>query len=160
FTGDNPAYDAFDAIVYAIDQGTYPIVSVSFSGCEYGSTPNEIAFLETMGDAASMEGVTVVNGTGDWGAAGCDYAGTSPLAAQYGLVPGWPSTTPSFVAVGGTELDWGDPIPEATITASTITAAPFSTYWSCTTGPITCSAKGAVPETGWNEIAWEIAHNH
>jgi uncharacterized protein (TIGR03382 family) len=160
FTGDNPTYDAFDAVLYAIDKGTYPIISVSFAGCEYGITQNEIAFLETMGDAAAMEGVTVVNGTGDWGAAGCDYATTSPLAAQQGLYAGWPATTPSFVAVGGTALDWGDPLPEPTVTAAMTTAAPFSTYWSCTTGPLACSAKGAVPETGWNEVAWQIAHNH
>src|SRR5262249_11961448 len=84
FTGDNPAYSAFDAILYAIDRGAYPIISVSFSGCEFGMTQSEISFLETMGDAASMEGVTVVNGTGDWGAASCDYADAAPapLAAQ------------------------------------------------------------------------------
>ncbi len=160
FTGDNPTYGVWDAILYAIEEATSPIISASYSGCELGVTPNEVVFLETMGDAASMEGITVVNASGDWGASGCDYdVSAQPLAAQQGRVAPWPATIPSFVAVGGTELAWGDPIPEGPITPWIAGATPFATYWACSQAATQCSPTGSIPEVGWNEIEWEIAND-
>ncbi len=61
YTGNNIAYGVFDAVVYAIDAKIAPVITASYASCEEYYTPAEDIFLETMGDAASMEGITVVN---------------------------------------------------------------------------------------------------
>ncbi len=171
FTGDNPTYDVWDAVAYAIEKGTYPLISASFGGCEEYFTPNETIFLSTMGDAASMQGTTIVNSSGDWGAAACDFGlDLAEVAAEFGPSVSWPASIPSFVAVGGTELDWGGPPPPTYIeTVGSVdvpydedAAVPFATYWSCTgvSPAVACSANGYVPETGWNEIQLQIADNN
>jgi hypothetical protein len=159
YTGSNPSYGVYDAVNWAIEEGSYPILSISYAGCELDYTPSENLFLETMGDAAAMEGITVVNGAGDWGAAECDLDDPyTTTAASYGLAVSWPASIPSFVAIGGTMLSWGDPVPEPSVTPSSAGVAPFDTYWSCSFGSTSnCSPKGYVPETAWNEMAYEIA---
>jgi hypothetical protein len=131
-----------------------PFLSTSWGGCEYSMTPADLPFYEALGDAAAMQGITLLSAQGDWGAADCDYQGP---AAVYGLQVDWPGSMPSVVAVGGTEFDWGDAIPEQAITPAVASAAPFSTYWSCDPSASSCRAKGYVPETGWNELAWELS---
>ena len=145
YTGDNPLYGVWDAIAYAIERGIYPLISASYGGCEGYFTPSDTIFLLTMGDAAAMQGTTVVNSSGDWGAASCD-ADTPYTAAQYGQVVSWPASIPSFVAVGGTEFDWGStllptwvlPESDGGYTAYSPnypdagTEPNFSEYWACT----------------------------
>jgi len=83
YTGDNYSYGPYDAILAAIEDGSYPIISSSFSGCEKGFSAADVVFLEQMGDAAAMQGTTLVNDSGDWGPAGCDFTDsrTSPSRA-------------------------------------------------------------------------------
>jgi subtilase family serine protease len=160
FVGDNLASSTFDSILYAIEAGTYPVISSSFLACEAGETPNDAIFLATMGNAAAMEGTTIVNASGDLGAAACDD-GVSEVAAQYGPSVNWPAAVPSIVAAGGSEFNWGDPVPEGEVTTATGSLAPFSTYWQCSaSSPLTCNANGYVPETGWNDTTYEIANAH
>jgi MYXO-CTERM domain-containing protein len=153
YVGDNPGYTYVDAILAAIDDGTYRIISSSYAGCEYDETPSDLLFMEVMGDTAAMEGTTLLVASGDTGAAECDYAvgESSPI---YGPALAWPSSQPDVVSVGGTELDWGDTLPEPPLTTGSIAATPFATYWTCTdTSSIACTAQGYVPETSWNELA-------
>ncbi len=156
FTGNDPAYGVFDAILYAIEEGIAPVISSSWGGCEYGMDPSDLAFFEAMGDAAATQGITLLSAQGDTGAADCDYY--PETAANYGLSVDWPGSMPNVVAVGGTEFDWGDPIPEQAITPAVAEAEPFSTYWGCNPSTSSCAAKGYVPETGWNEMPWELAN--
>ncbi len=161
YTGDNSAYGPFDAIVWAIEEGKYPILTASYAGCEEYYTESEVIYLESMGDAASMEGITVLGGSGDWGPAACD-AQTKGTVATHGASATWPASIPSFVAVGGTMFNWGDPIPTPYVSSGTAFVAPFDTYWTCeslSTNP-KCSAAGYVPESGWNEVSYDISAFH
>jgi Pro-kumamolisin, activation domain len=162
YTGNNRGYGPFDAIVWAIEQGTSPIITSSYGECEASLTPSEDIYLEALGDAASMEGVTLLNAAGDWGAASCDSElDATETAASLGMWPRWPASIPSVVAVGGTMLNWGDPIPEAPITPAIASAAPFDAYWSCTfSGTAACSPltpPGYVAESAWNELAFNVS---
>jgi subtilase family serine protease len=159
YTGDNPAYSVYDAVNWAIEEGTYPVLSISYGGCELEFTPSENLYLETMGDAASMEGITVLNAAGDLGPATCDEDNESEKAAVTGLSVSWPASIPSIVAVGGTMLDWGDAIPQPILSPPVTTVAPFDTYWNCSfSAPGDCTPSGYVTETAWNETAYEIGH--
>jgi subtilase family serine protease len=160
YTGNNPAYGPFDAIVWAIEEGTYPVLTASYASCEAYFTPSEDIYLESMGDAASMEGITVLNASGDWGPASCD-AGTSKLAAGQGMSASWPASIPSFTAVGGTMFSWGDAIPQPLVDGATASASPFDTYWGCTfSGAASCAPLAYVPESGWNETVYDISALH
>jgi subtilase family serine protease len=157
YVGNNPSYGIWDSIIYAIEHRSAPVVSASYAGCEYGMAPTDMIWAEVMGDAAAMEGMTLMTAAGDWGATGCDF-GPVQSAAYYGLQVNWPTSIPSVVSVGGTELNWGGPFPQPLITTATMTQDPLAEYWACTgsgdnvTG---CTPKGYVPETGWNELAFE-----
>jgi hypothetical protein len=157
YTGNNRGYGPYDAIVWAIEEGTYPVVTSSYGGCEQSLTPNEGIYLETLGDAASIEGVTLLNAAGDWGPAACDSElDTTEKAASLGEWIRWPASIPSVVA-----LNWGDAVPESPVTPAVAAVAPFDTYWSCTfSGTAACSPvdpPGYVPESAWNEIAYNIS---
>jgi MYXO-CTERM domain-containing protein len=135
FTGDNPNYSVFDAMIYAIEQRTAPILSVSYGQCETQLAPADAAFEEALGDAAAMIGMTVLAATGDTGAAGCDSQRST--AARHGLEVGLPASIPTVVAVGGTQLD--------------VTPANQATYLDGQD-----NALGYIPESGWNETQIDI----
>jgi len=162
YTGDNPAYGVWDAIVYSIEHKVAPVVSASFAGCEYGVSPTDMIWAEAMGDAASMMGMTITNSSGDWGATGCD-TGATETAAQYGIAVNWPTSVPSIVSVGGTQFNWGGPFPQPLVSTETMNADPLAEYWACAgqEGNVTqCAAKGYVPEMGWNELAYELSYGY
>ena len=135
FTGDNPNYSVFDAMIYAIEQRTAPVLSVSYGQCETQLAPADAAFEEALGDAAAMVGMTVLAAAGDTGAAGCDSQRST--AAKHGLEVGLPASIPSVVAVGGTQLN--------------LTPGNQSTYLDGQDDAI-----GYIPESGWNETQMDI----
>jgi subtilase family serine protease len=130
FVGNSPNSSVFDALTYAIEQATAPIVSISYGQCEDGVTPSDVVFYEAMGDSAALMGVTVLAASGDTGAAGCD--GQFSKAARHGEFVGLPASIPSVVAVGGTQFQ--------------LTEANVSTYFDSN-----LNALGYIPESGWNE---------
>jgi hypothetical protein len=143
FVGDSLAYSFMDAIAYAIDQGGFQVISASFVGPEAtnGVTRTDLIDAEVLGDAASMEGTTLVVASGDTGAGGFD-CGDCPFG-EVGLSVSFPASIPSIVAVGGTEFSWGDPLPEP------LNAIPSATYWAPSDAGY--SARAYVPETSWND---------
>jgi len=93
---------------------------------------------------AATQGQTLLNSSGDDGAAECDYTESS---AAHGLVASWPATSPNFTGVGGTEFN-ADGTP-----ANPQTGA--DAYWTySSTADIISSAIQYIPETSWNDTAY------
>ena len=130
YTGATDANGVFDALTYAIEEATAPVLSISYGQCEAGIPPADAVFYEQMGDAAAIVGVTVLAASGDTGAAGCDSQRSK--AARHGENVGLPASIPTVVAVGGTQFD--------------VTAANQSTYFNSM-----LLAGAYIPESGWNE---------
>jgi Pro-kumamolisin, activation domain/Subtilase family len=135
FTGDAPNSDALDALMYAIEQRTAPVMSTSFGRCEAWFTPADASFLSGYAEMAALEGVTVLVASGDTGAAGCDSQ--SAQVAQYGKAVIFPASVPNFLAVGGTQFQ--------------ITSGNQSTYLDPQ-----LNALSYIPEAAWNETLEDI----
>jgi subtilase family serine protease len=147
---NSPRTDVADSLSYAINPpaGTpipAQVVSMSFGLCELDAT-----FFETELQQAASEGITVVNSTGDVGAAGCD--GVPPNAtppfhdAVGGLAVSYPASSTWVTAVGGTSITLAeDSFP-----------GQNSTYWGTSDGSSGIAgyggtAKSHIPEIGWND---------
>jgi hypothetical protein len=136
YVGDAPNGDVFDALNYAVEQRVAPIVSVSYGGaCEAELTPSDAVLEEEYGDAAALEGITVVAAAGDTGAAACD--GANAIAAERGEYLLLPGSVPSVVAVGGSQFQ--------------LTPANQSMYLDAQ-----LRALSYIPESGWNETLQDI----
>jgi subtilase family serine protease len=117
---------AFDAITYAIEQKSAPIITTSYGLCELQFTATQTNSLVQLGQMANAQGQTVIAAAGDTGAADCDAPG---LPAQGGLAVDLPGAMPYTTSVGGTTFNEGS-----------------GTYWS--SGG---AALSYIPETTWNE---------
>jgi Pro-kumamolisin, activation domain len=129
--------NAFDSYDYAIDNNLAPVISLSYGICELGA----VGLDETELKQGNLEGITIVNSSGDTGVAECDGNGAS--IATGGLAVSYPASSPEVTGVGGSSID----------------LANFSsTYWNVpTTNPTDGgTAKSYIPEIGWNDDA-EIA---
>jgi subtilase family serine protease len=124
--------DTFTSYYYAIDHNLAPVVSLSYGLCEldnagfFNSDEAELAL-------GNSEGITIVNSSGDSGAAQCDYSNTP---AVRGLSVSYPASSPSVTGVGGTSV----PLNEYT-----------GTYWGTTNGSDGGTALGYIPEVAWND---------
>ena len=122
--------DVMASLEYAIDQNIAPAISMSYGGCEIGTSSSN----RSLAQQANAEGITWLNSSGDSGAAGCDYDG--PAAAQYGPAVTFPADIPEVTAVGGTEFNESG-----------------SAGWSSTNSSTWQSANGYLPEKGWNDTS-------
>ncbi len=111
YTGNNSTnYGVYDAVAYTIEQGDLlapgvgnggaQIISESYAGCE-PQYPADADIDSEIADAANLEGITFIAGSGDWGAAGCFTEGIG------GLFVGPPASLPGVTSVGGTEFPPG-----------------------------------------------------
>jgi subtilase family serine protease len=121
--------DVFGSFQYAIDQNLAPVISISYGGCE-AQEASAATFLQSLGQQANAEGITIVAPTGDKGAAGCD---TGMISTQ-GLAVDMPASLPSVTAVGGTEFN-----------------DCSGTYWSATNNSDNGSVLSYIPEVAWND---------
>ena len=142
----NAGNDVFDALSYALNPPTgmsipAPVVSLSFSLCEAFATS-----LETELQQGASEGITIVNSSGDSGAAACDAnppnnAPAPPFTpAVGGLSVGYPASSPWVTGVGGTAVSLADdsyPNP--------------SSFWARSNGATGGSATSYIPEISWND---------
>jgi subtilase family serine protease len=138
--------NAFTSLLYAIDSSPTlaPVISISYGNCEWNLggailTSTGPGQLETGMMQASALGITVLNASGDSGAAECDGG---PTLATGGLAVAYPASSPEVTGVGGTAIPYADLIPPGA-----------STYWNSSNGTNGDSAKPGVvfPETAWNE---------
>ena len=97
YTGGNDG-NVFDAIYYAIEQSFGGVLSVSWGGCEAGTTPADADVVQQFGTAADLLGITFLSAAGDSGAASCVRQGSG------GLYPSFPASFPGVTAVGGTQF--------------------------------------------------------
>ncbi len=129
--------DTFTSYYYAIDNQIAPVISLSYGECEFYD--NLLPQDEIELKKANTLGITVVNSSGDSGAAECDYfktVTTTNLATQ-GLAVSYPASSPEVTGVGGTGVvfaDWDNP-----------------QYWGTSNGTTGGSALSYVPEQVWND---------
>jgi len=135
YTGAGPNSGALEAMLYAIEQRSAPVLSVSYYLCEDWVTATDGSFEEDYADIAALEGMTVVVAAGDMGAAGCDNQ--SELVATLGKAVLYPASVPSFVAVGGSQFQ--------------LTPSNQATYLNAQ-----LDAISYIPESAWNETLFDI----
>ncbi len=146
----------YEALVYGITTykvggGVVPVISMSYGNCEtdlIGTANGATAYrqqIETFLTQAATQGQTILNSSGDAGAAGCDQGSTSSVK---GAIADWPASNPNVVGVGGTELNGDGSDTYADI------------YWSgSTSADIISSALQYIPETSWNDTLQDQAAN-
>lgn len=135
----------YDSLTYAIDTNPVPahVLSMSYGACEMAGVT-----LETVLEQGVSEGITIVNSSGDTGAAACDGnppgGANAPLpyeGAEFGLGVNYPASSNYVIAAGGTGISLADdsyPSP--------------SSYWGTTTPPMNGgTATGYIPELAWND---------
>jgi uncharacterized protein (TIGR03437 family) len=122
--------DVFTAVVVAVDMNVAPVVTMSYGNCEIGFS---LGFWRAIAQQANAQGITILNSSGDAGAAGCD-GGESSAFAVSGLTVDFPASLPEVTGVGGTQfLDL------------------TGTYWANRNSTDLGSALSYIPEAAWNE---------
>jgi len=115
-----------------------PVMSLSYGICEL-----EAEDLETVLQQGNVEGVTIMNSSGDVGSATCDFNppnNSQPFQpAVNGLAVSYPASSPEVTAVGGTEISIADD------------ANPPNSFWGTTNGTTGGSALMYIPEIPWND---------
>ena len=140
----NGVFDALDAVINPPSGPPIaPVVSMSYGQCEAAASFD----LEMLLQQGNAEGVTIVNSSGDAGAATCDRDPNSnrPFTpAIFGLAVSYPASSPEVTGVGGTAISLANdsyPTPSA--------------FWSTTIGPnggtAVCPGGSCVPELSWND---------
>lgn len=122
--------NAITAIVAAVDLNVAPVITVSYIGCEIEWRLN---YWRAIAQQANAQGITILNSSGDAGAAGCDIQQESPFAAG-GRMVNFPSVLPEVTGVGGTQFVEG-----------------AATYWATSNSSNLGSALSYIPEAAWNE---------
>ena len=147
---DDPGQDVFSAAVYLVttykvDGAVVPVISISYASCETQYSANMRTAFDEFLEEAAAQGQSVLSSSGDAGAAGCDQGST--ISTQ-GAVADYPASSPYVTGVGGTTFSAdgsaGSPEPGA------------NQYWSySSTADIISSALQYVPETSWNDTAYD-----
>lgn len=122
--------------VYAVDNNLADIMSVSFNACEQEFSPDGAAFFSALYQQAAAQGMSIFVGTGDAGAADCEFSGFNGGPATTGLAVNLLASTPFNTAVGGTQFNEN---------------GNQANFWSPNVGPGFVSALGYIPEVVWNE---------
>jgi hypothetical protein len=131
------AHGLGNALLYAIDNKTAPVISISYSECEPDSSSAAMAQSMNAGEQANAQGQTLVAAAGDSGPAGCE-SGLGSTAATTGLAVNWPVDMPYVTGMGGTEFNEGSGV-----------------YWATDTNgvDVSPSALSYIPEMAWNETS-------
>ncbi len=126
------------ALSYAIQNVVAPVISMSYGNCEAQANNDETELQQ-----ANLQGITVLNSSGDTSVAGCDgftNTTTPPNLATGGLAVGYPASSPEVTGVGGTAVPFAN--------------TKGSPYWATSnSGTDLGSALQYVPEQSWNDPA-------
>ncbi len=149
----DPNDGPYDALVYGIttykvNGALVPVFSMSYGNCE-SDMLGYTAYYDYYFQQAATQGQTILNASGDAGAAGCD-AGYS--YSVYGAVADWPASSPYVTGVGGTTFN-----NDGSVTNPDLGADAYWNYNS--SADIVSSAIQYIPETGWNDTAVDQAVN-
>jgi len=147
---DDPDQDVISAAVYLVTTykvggAVVPVISISYGGCETQFSANQRTVFDGFLEEAVAQGQSFLNSSGDAGAAGCDQGNTT---ATQGAVADYPASSPYVTGIGGTTFSAdgsaSNPEPGA------------NEYWSySSTADIISSALQYIPETGWNDTAYD-----
>ncbi len=122
--------NVFTALVSAINLNAAPIISVSYGGCEIAFRGS---YWSSIAQQANAQGITILNSSGDSGAAGCDTQASEPYATRGRMVT-FPAAMPEVTGVGGTQFVEGS-----------------GNYWATVNSSSYGSALSYIPEAAWNE---------
>ena len=138
YTGSDSNYGVFDALSYAVDNDTAPLISLSYGACEQDYAGSDIAAMEAILKQANSQGQTVVAASGDSGAADCDSSSADSIvsSATQGLAVDYPASSAYVTGVGGTAFNEGS-----------------GSYWSAGNDAYNASALSYIPETAWNDTS-------
>jgi len=133
-----------NALQYAIDNKTAPVISISYGECESMLGSANLMAFASLAQQANAQGQTIVAAAGDTGPAGCE-AGLSSTAATTGLAVNWPTSLPYVTGLGGTEFDEGSGV-----------------YWAADTNgvDVPLSALSYIPEMAWNDTSSPLNTTH
>ena len=147
--------DVFTSLQYAIANKInglqIPILTLSYAGCESQQGTATIQSIEASLQQANAQGQTVLNASGDSGAAACDVSSTPIISATQGLAVNYPASSAYVTGVGGSEFT-GDGTAASPST-------PSDQYWSANgSSDVLTSALSYIPEMVWNDTAFEIVN--
>lgn len=111
------------------------VMNISYGACESAAGKAAVQFWDTLFQQAAAEGISVFVSSGDAGASGCETAFAQPQSNPRAISPNYICSSSYATCVGGTEFN---------------DAANPSQYWGLN-GPGESSARGYIPEGGWNE---------
>ena len=118
--------------LYAVDNNTGDIITLSYGGGEAGNGASGTAFWNTLWEEAAAQGQTVFVSSGDSDAAG-NNSSSAAVATAYGVNA--LGSSAYNVAVGGSMFVDLNP----------------SQYWGAVSGILYASALGYIPEAPWNQ---------
>jgi subtilase family serine protease len=129
-----------DSMAYAINHDVAPVVSMSYGLCEFFTAENAAGgfpvFTEAEFKQANSQGMTIVNSSGDSGAATCDAPFTPGLATN-GYAVSYPASSLYVTAVGGSSVSYQNVVT--------------GQYWGTPNGNTGGSALSYIPELAWND---------
>jgi hypothetical protein len=130
------AKGVLDALQYAVDNKTAPVISISYTACEPTMGSANLNAAATLAQQANAQGQTIVAPAGDTGPAGCQDTDTT--VATTGLAVSWPADLPYVTGMGGSEFNEGPGI-----------------YWAAATSgvDVSPSALSYIPEMAWNDTS-------
>ena len=115
-----------------------PVISMSYGACELGANLSD----ETELQQGNVEGITILNSSGDTGAAECDPNESDPWGylATGGAAVSYPASSVYVTGVGGTAIPWAD-----------FTSAYWGTTNGTNGGSLLPPPAPRVPEEAWND---------
>jgi hypothetical protein len=131
----------FNALQYAVNNNTAPVISISYGACEADWGATSLSSLAQLAQQANAQGQTLVAAAGDLGPTDCDVPSTPGgmvSVATKGLAVDAPASLPYVTGMGGSEFNEG-----------------AGNYWKPTTNgaDLYPSALSYIPEKVWNDTS-------
>jgi len=140
---------AFDALTYAVDHNTAPIISVSYGICEIALGSTGYSGINAILAQAASQGQSVIAASGDSGSTDCSGTAGLTTAQQQALAVDFPASSQYVTGMGGTEFPTAD-----------VSGSNASLYWEpapSKTVDLVSSAIQYIPEQVWNDDVAEGA---
>ena len=140
YVGNSANHNVFDALTYAIENNTAPVITISYGDCESDLGSGEYSLLNATLAQAASQGQSVISASGDNGSTDCHGNTNQSTAAQEALAVDFPASSQYVTGMGGTEFPAAD------------VAVGNNTYWIPQgTSDAISSALSYIPEMVWND---------